>query len=75
MNTQETFLKILAVAAIFGGVALQITHLIDQSNSRMISMFGFALAVVAYARYAQRLQAENQELRQRLEQHQEPRNG
>lgn len=75
MNTQETFLKIMAVAAIFGGVALQITHLIDQSNSRLISMLGFALAVVAYARYAQRLQTENQALRQRLEQREEPRNG
>lgn len=72
MNTRENVMRILAVAAIFSGVALQITHLIDQSTGRTIATLGFALALVAYSRYARRLQIENQELRQRLEQRQEP---
>ena len=72
MNTQENIIRIFAMLGIFGGLALQISHVFDQSNSRTISTFGFALAVVAYSRYARRLQTENQELRQRLEQRQEP---
>ena len=72
MNTQENAMRILAIVAILGGVALQIGHVVDQSTGRTISTFGFALAVVAYSRYARRLQTENQELRQRLEQRQEP---
>ncbi|SNC60643.1 hypothetical protein SAMN06265337_0302 [Hymenobacter gelipurpurascens] len=71
MNTEESIIRICAMLGIFGGLALQISHVLDQSTSRTISTFGFALAVVAYSRYARRLQTENQELRQRLEQRQE----
>lgn len=71
MNTQENIIRIFAMLGIFGGLALQIGHVFDQSTSRTISSFGFALAVVAYSRYASRLQTENAQLRQRLEQRQE----
>ena len=72
MNTQENAIRIFALLGILGGLALQISHTFDQSTGRSISTFGFALAVTAYARYAQRLKSENEALRQQLGTRQEP---
>lgn len=72
MNTEEKIIRALAIVLVIGGAILQVSHLLNQTNSRSVANFGFILGIVAYSRYAQRLKVENAALQRQLQQGQEP---